>query len=180
MSSPPIAQGAVQAMDQIQAVLTAELGTYLTTWGTSFGITLPVPASYWRGEIIPMDFGNPGVGILLESTDYADYAAEGRWRVLHRINLVVVMRDGNLTTTDRIDETRLDEATQIICQAMQQCIETYLPTATYGGTVGVYDCQPAGSATAVIETDERDTYMRTAAVTVIVAQMVRGRIGAPP
>jgi uncharacterized protein YaaQ len=180
MTTPPIGQGAVHAMDKMQLVLASELAPYLTAWGSSTGITLPVPASYWRGEIIPMDFGSPGVGLLVESTEYADYAAEGRWRALHRINMVVVLRDGNLTTLDRIDETRLDEAVQIMCQAMQQCVETYLPTAAYGGSVGIYDAQPAGSATAVIETDERDVYMRTAAVTMVVAQMIRGRIGAPP
>jgi hypothetical protein len=180
MSSPPIAQGIVSALDQAQLALVARIGGYLTAWGTGAGISLPVPRSYWRGELIPNDFVTPGIGMVVQSTDYADFAAEGRWRVIHTVNFVVVFRDGELTTTDRIDETRMDEAVQIYTTAIAQCLETYLPTAAFGGSVGVFDCVPAGSAATVIETDERDVYMRAASVAIQIHQMVRGRIGAPP
>lgn len=180
MTTPPIAQGSVQAADQMQLALVAHLPAYLTAWGTATGITLPAPRSYWRGEIFPFDWVTPGIGIVLRSTDYADYAAEGRWRVIHSFEVVVVLRDGELTTTDRVDETRLDEAVQIYTTCIAQCLETYLPAPAFGGTVGVLDCMPAGSATAVIQTDETDVYMRAASIQVQVHQMVRGRIGAPP
>lgn len=180
MTSPAIAQGAQQVLDAAETALTTYLDNYLTAWETATGFVLPAPVYYFRGSIIPLALPNtPAVGLTRASTDYVEYAAEGRWSVLHQIRAVFMLRDGDILDGQTpMDESYFSSVVNCYAQAVQQCLEQYLPVS--GAAVGVVDVQPSTALEEVIADTETDSYVRLVAVVMVVQQFVRGRLGAPP
>jgi hypothetical protein len=180
MTSPAIAQGAQQALDAAQTALQTYLDNYLTAWEATTGFTLPAPVYYFRGEVIPIALPNtPAIGLTRVSTDYVEYAAEGRWSVLHQIRAVFMLRDGDiLDNSTQMDESYFASVTTCYAQAIQQCLEQYVPVE--GAAVGIVDCQPGTATEQVIADYQTDSYVRLVGCVMLVQQFVRGRLGAPP
>lgn len=179
MTSPAIAQGAYQVLNAAQTALETYLDNYLQAWETATGFVLPAPVYYFRGSIIPIALPNtPAIGLARVATEYGQYAAEGRWSVVHQIRAVFMLRDGDiLDGQTTMDESYFASVVDCYAQAIQQCLEQYLPVE--GASVDVVDVQPSTASEEVIADYQTDSYVRLVGVVMIVQQFVRGRLGAP-